>query len=122
MTAEHAYQAAKFWRLRTWYIPLHLYLARSPYDAKMIAKKYDAKKRPDWSEELKIRAMEEIVWAKLQEHEYIQRKLLNTGDSMIVEDSPFDGFWGWGEKRDGFNHLGQIWMRHRDKLRGARPR
>jgi hypothetical protein len=58
-----------------------------------------------------------VEWRGRVQHEYIQQKLFETGDLLIVEDSPKDGFWGWGPQRDGRNELGKIWMRLRDELR-----
>ena len=61
--------------------------------------------------------MEDICRYKLEQHPYIQKKLLETGDLLIVEDLPKDSFWGWGPNRDGENQLGKIWMRLRDELK-----
>ena len=72
--------------------------------------------RPDW-EEVKIDVMERICRAKLQQHEYVQRKLDQTGDLLLVEDSPYDSFWGWGPDRQGRNELGKVWMRLREASR-----
>ncbi len=60
--------------------------------------------------------MEEIVRHKLRQNPYVMRKLLQTGKRKIVEDSPKDAFWGWGEKRDGRNELGKIWMKLREEV------
>ena len=60
--------------------------------------------------------MEEIVRAKCEQNPYVKQKLLETLDEEIIEDSPKDAFWGWGENRDGRNELGKIWMRLRNEL------
>ena len=60
--------------------------------------------------------MEEIVKLKLEQHPYIQKKLLETGDLPIVEDSTKDDCWIGGPNHDGRNELGNIWMRLRDEL------
>jgi hypothetical protein len=62
--------------------------------------------------------MEEIVRCKLQQHPYIQKKLLQTIPYPIVEDSPMDAFWGIGPDRTGQNMLGKIWMKLRDEMCG----
>lgn len=36
---------------------------------------------------------------------------------MIVEDSPKDSFWGWGESRNGQNNLGKLWMKLREEIK-----
>ena len=113
MTVEHAYQAAKFFDES---IFQEVFLARSAHDAKQIAKKYKHFIRPDWFQ-VNVAIMEEIVRAKLEQHPYIQKKLLETGEAEIVEDSPKDAFWGRGPSWNGENHLGKIWMKLRNELK-----
>jgi ribA/ribD-fused uncharacterized protein len=112
MTSEHAYQAEKFLdsELRE-----QIRNTRSPYDAKMLAQELDDKKREDWRE-VNLSIMEEIVRAKLNQHPYIQKKLMDTGAKTIIETSPYDDFWGWGPHKDGQNHLGKIWMKLREEI------
>lgn len=92
--------------------------SRSAHDAQKIAKSHKALWRPDW-DGVKIGIMEEILWLKVEQHEYVKRKLLETGDREIIEDSWRDDFWGWGENKDGQNHLGKLWMKIREKLKEA---
>lgn len=114
MTVEHAYQAAKFYEhISVLWERIHN--APSAHEAKQIAKTYDHQKRSDWLE-VCIPLMEELIWAKLTQHEYVRRKLLQTGERSIIEASPTDLFWGWGPNKDGENHMGKIWMRCRSKL------
>ena len=47
----------------------------------------------------------------------MKKKLLQTKDYLIVEDSPKDPFWGWGPNRDGNNQLGKLWMKLREELK-----
>ncbi len=116
MTAEHAYQAAKFVQGE---IQRQIWSAPSAYDAKTIARTNDSLKRSDW-ESTKLDIMEEILYAKLEQHPYIQEKLLATGDRNIIEDSPSDSFWGRGPDHTGLNHLGKLWMKLRGDLCIAR--
>lgn len=62
--------------------------------------------------------MEELLRLKVEQNPYVKRKLLQTKDYVIVEDSPKDSYWGWGFERNGENHLGKIWMKIRDELKG----
>ncbi|MDA2922376.1 NADAR family protein [Patescibacteria group bacterium AH-259-L07] len=110
-TSEHAYQAAKFMDKHP-EIADQIFNAKSAHDAQKIAKKYKDKRPVGWSRR-KVSVMEEICLNKLQQHPYIQKKLLQTGDKQIVEDSPDDDFWGWGSKRDGRDEMGRIWMKLR---------
>ena len=43
------------------------------------------------------------------------KKLLETKDYPIVEDSPKDDYWGWGSDRNGENNLGKLWMELREE-------
>jgi ribA/ribD-fused uncharacterized protein len=113
MTSEHAYQAAKFDDEN---IVNEIKHARSAHDSKVIARKYKEKVRQTWDTE-KCIVMEDIVRAKLHQHEYIKRKLLESGDREIVEASPEDSFWGWGPDKQGENHLGKIWMKLREEIK-----
>ncbi len=116
MTAEHAYQAAKF---SDETIVNAIRDARSAHDTKKIAQANRDKTRPDW-QKVKLGFMEEIVRAKLLQYPYIREMLLESGDAEIIEDSPKDSFWGWGPDRQGQNHLGKIWMKLRAELRTAK--
>ena len=116
-TVEHAYHAAKYFGVAPEVVE-KIANARSAHEACQIGRSYKSIRRPDWAER-KVQIMEEICRCKMTQHEYVRRKLLETGDLLIVEDSPKDAFWGWGPNRDGRNELGKIWMRLRDELRAA---
>ncbi|MNT41703.1 Swarming motility protein YbiA [compost metagenome] len=75
-------------------------------------------RRPDW-DDVKVNTMRSLLRAKANQHEYVRRKLLATGDRILVEDSWRDDFWGWGPNRDGQNMLGKLWMEVRAELRAA---
>ena len=60
--------------------------------------------------------MERLLRLKIEQNPYVKKKLLETKDYQIVEDSPKDSFWGWGPNRDGENQLGKLWMKLREKL------
>ena len=114
-TAEAAYQGQKFYYTHP-EIEEQIRFATSPHDAKRIADEHRELCRPDW-DELKQLIMEDILRGKLSQHAYVRKKLLETGDMPIVEDSPYDYFWGIGFDRTGENHLGKIWMKLRAELR-----
>lgn len=117
MTSEHAYQAMKFkepW-LQEW-----VRNQRSAHEAMKAAQSKPVQYREDWKE-VKVSTMLEICRAKLQQHPYIQRKLLETGDRELIESSPIDPFWGWGPNKDGENHLGKVWMTLRSEWRASHP-
>ncbi len=70
-----------------------------------------------YSSQEKIVIMEKLLKLKLEQNPYVKKKLLETKDYIIVEDSPKDSFWGWGPNRDGENNLGKLWMKLRKELR-----
>lgn len=51
---------------------------------------------PNWSK-IKVNRMEEILRVKFQDVE-LRKKLLDTGESILIEDSKTDSFWGIGKK------------------------
>jgi ribA/ribD-fused uncharacterized protein len=125
-TSEHAYHFLKFRpqfdegtneqrKLRG-----EIMYARSAHDAFKLAETNKHLRRPDW-DTVKVGIMRELLRAKADQHEYVRRKLLATGDRELIEDSCRDSFWGWGPNRDGKNMLGKLWMEVRTELRAASP-
>lgn len=121
-TSEHAYHWEKFavaemdlpgGRSDIAYIVM---TAPSAHEAFKVAERNRAKRRADW-DVVKVDVMRRILRAKADQHEYVRRKLLATGDRELVEDSWRDDFWGWGPNRDGKNMLGRLWMEVRAELR-----
>ena len=116
-TVEHAYQAEKFpkgsapWRAILQATSPHqaLRLAHAPEHADLVD--------PGWHFLKKLEVMRELLWCKVDQHEYVYHKLLKTGDIQLVEDSPTDDFWGRGVCWDGENMLGRLWMEIRKELR-----
>lgn len=119
-TSEAAYHWAKFWHNgeRAEDIRYAIRGARSAHEAFKIAEQNKAYRRADW-DEAKVGVMLMILREKAQQHEYVRRKLLATGDRELVENSWRDDFWGWGPNRDGQNMLGKLWMQVRAELRHA---
>jgi len=114
-TIEHAYQSLKYNKTAP-LVSKEIRNANSPYQAKKIADNNKDKIAKDWNER-KVELMENLLRAKLEQHPYVQKKLLETKDYLICEDSPVDNFWGIGENKDGQNVMGQLWMKLRSELR-----
>jgi ribA/ribD-fused uncharacterized protein len=112
-TVEHAYQASKFLETAP-KIAEKICEAYSAHEAKTIARANIAKIRADF-DEVKVVVMEELLRLKIRQNPYVQEKLLETKNYTIVEDSPFDAFWGIGQNRDGQNVLGNLWMKIRQE-------
>ena len=119
-TSEHAYHWEKFRdQPHAWNsvgsIAEQVRLAPSAHAAFKLAEICKPHRRPDW-DDVKVEIMRGILKAKVDQHEYVRRKLLETGTRELVEDSWRDDFWGWGPNKDGKNMLGRIWMEIRDEL------
>ena len=115
-TSEHAYHWEKFrnaWNAAI--VQAQVRRAPSAHAAFKLAELCKPLRRPDWNE-VKVEIMRGILKAKVDQHEYVKRKLLETGTRELVEDSWRDDFWGWGPNKDGRNMLGRIWMEIRDEL------
>jgi ribA/ribD-fused uncharacterized protein len=111
-SVEHYYQAMKF------EVPEQreqIRLAENPADAANLAKKHKRQVRKDWKK-LKKTFMTRGVYIKCKTHPEVAEALLETGDSMIVENSQFDYFWGCGRDGRGDNAYGKILMEVREKL------
>lgn len=114
-TSEHAYQWEKFAYLdghtasERKQIKAEIKYANSAHRAFKIAEQHRGLVHPEWAQ-IRVATMRQILLAKVGQHEYVKRKLLETGNREIVEDSWRDGFWGWGEDKKGHNMLGKLWM------------
>jgi ribA/ribD-fused uncharacterized protein len=92
--------------------------APSAHAAFKLAESQRVFRRQDW-DAVKVGIMRNILRAKAEQHEYVMRKLLSTGDRELIEDSWRDDFWGWGADGLGQNMLGKLWMEIRSQVRLA---
>jgi len=116
-TSEHAYHWEKFESVNA-DAALTIRRAASAHDAFKRAGEKKWLRRDDW-DDVKIDIMREILRAKADQHEYVTRKLLATGERELIENSWRDDFWGWGPNKDGQNMLGKLWMEIRSERRAA---
>ena len=114
-TSEHAYQATKFKKTSPETYEL-VRNARSAHDAQRIANENKDKADPEW-DNYKIPVMKDILRNKVEQHPYVLKKLIQSGDREIIEDSWRDSTWGWGKNKDGQNLLGKLWMELREEYR-----
>ena len=121
-TSEAAYHYEKFCfdnkSLHETRLPIRSAIrrARSAHEAFKIAEARRDQRRLDW-DYIKVEIMLDIIRAKAGQHEYVQRKLLQTGDRILVENSWRDAYWGSGPSGNGQNVLGKLWMQVRAELR-----
>ena len=90
--------------------------SHSAHEAQKIAYENRDKRRADW-DKVELSIMENLLRAKIKQNPYVLKKLLETKNYTIVEDSPKDNFWGWGEDRKGENNLGKLWMKLREEYK-----
>lgn len=114
-SVEEAYQAASFMGSDEELVE-KIKKSHSADEAQRISYANRDKRREDW-DDVKISIMEELLRLKIEQNPYVKKKLLQTEDYMIVEDSPKDDFWGWGPNRNGQNNLGKLWMKLREELK-----
>lgn len=113
-TSEHVYHWEKFILFPQF--QKQILEARSAHDAFRIAQELKEHRRFDW-DNVKVNIMFDILCAKVQQHPYVMKKLLETGSRELIEDSWRDDYWGWGENKDGKNVLGWLWMKVREEMK-----
>jgi N-glycosidase YbiA len=74
--------------------------------------------REDWFE-VKLDIMRRADHAKFIQHPDLAAALLATEDAQLVEDSPFDPYWGIGRDGQGLNWAGRVLMEIRQELAAA---
>lgn len=113
-TVEHYFQAQKFQdpshreRIRT---------ARSPKDAKTLGQSRSVPLRADW-ETVKESIMLDALRLKFRNPK-LRALLIETKDHPLIENSPYDRYWGCGRDGSGKNRLGVLLVQIRDELRLA---
>lgn len=110
-TSEHCYQAYKVSDVK---LAEQVRLAPTPKEAKNIANKLPIVS--EW-EDIKYDHMKKVLFYKMICNQSILLKLLSTGNSKIIEDSPYDYIWGCGRDGTGQNLLGKCLMETRELFR-----
>lgn len=111
-TVEHFYQSQKF--------PDEVYSekirkAGTPKDAALMEKTSAVQVRQDW-ETVKTEIMTIGVRKKFETHDSVKKLLQSTKNLLLIENSPYDNYWGIGRTGTGFNQLGTVLMRVRKSL------
>ena len=81
---------------------------------------------PEWDigvPPYKVKVMRKVVKAKFVTNPVLAELLVRTGDRLIVEDAPWDDYWGLGRSGNGQNMLGQtlMWVRSQFRNGNFRP-
>ena len=69
--------------------------AHTPKEAKALGRKVRNFNQDEWSR-VSSDIMEEVLICKFSQNNDIKKKLVDTGDSELVEASPYDRIWGVG--------------------------
>lgn len=114
-TMEHYFQAMKF--INT---PHYEKIANagSPKQAKDLGQSRNIPIRNDW-EEIK----ENIMLLGLREkfkNDDLKELLIKTGKKKLIENSPYDKYWGIGKDGKGKNRLGELLMELREELKNGK--
>lgn len=110
-TVEHYFQAKKFSdsdhqeRIRN---------AGSPKQAKALGQSRKHPIQPNW-DTIREDVMREALRRKFKNPE-LKNLLLGTKKRDLVENSPYDKYWGCGKDGKGKNRLGVLLMELREKL------
>lgn len=112
-TSEHAYHSEKFIDEG---LKEQIRNASSAHGALKLSHQHRDKYLNNW-DQIKVSVMKDILREKVVQHPYVLKKLLDSGNRTLIEDSWRDSYWGWGPDKKGDNHLGKIWMELREEFR-----
>ena len=119
-TSEHYFQAQKFVNTDVdWFNKMRT--IKLPKEVAKMGRSRQHPLRTDW-EQIKDNVMYRAVLCKFKTHEDIQQLLLDTGEKLIVENSPIDYYWGCGKDGSGKNKLGEILMQVRAEIKSNSKR
>lgn len=109
MTAEHAYQTAKFSNPK-----IRKKIQEAP--SARLAHTYGQTQKGRVRNFDKVDVMREIMRAKLKQHRDVYELLQSTGNASIEKNHPTDTYWGTGADGKGKNVMGKIWMELREEI------
>lgn len=100
--------------------------AKTPKEQKRLGRSVHGFDQSVW-EQHRERIVYDILFAKFSQNSEIKKLLMETGDTMLVESSPYDRIWGVGLAEDdprihdesewlGLNLLGKLLTRVRETL------
>ncbi len=111
-TVEHYYQSQKF--LDESYQE-KIRLCTTPKEASVLGQNRSIAFDQNW-ETNKIKVMKIALEQKFLTHQEVKEQLLFTEDKLLIENSPYDRYWGIGRSGDGKNYLGVLLMQLRNQL------
>lgn len=106
-TSEHYYQAMKH---DDKVVIEKVRRQKKALNSKFVSRKA-CKRLNRWpNDEHKLSSMRIAIKAKFDQHTILRGKLLKTAPLKIIEDSPFDSYWGVGADGKGQNKMGVLLM------------
>ncbi|CAF3343049.1 unnamed protein product [Rotaria socialis] len=102
-TVEHYFQAQKYVFDQAHFECISQ--LTTPQETIDYSRAHSSTVRPDWHH-VKNEVMLKACMAKFQQHPKLKELLLLTGDSMIIEHTANDSYWGDGGDGTGRNQLG----------------
>ena len=112
-TAEHFYQANKFDDPK---IREKVINADTPKEASNIGRDRNNIRRKDFKD-IKLDVMQEGLYQKFKQNKDIRSKLIETRNEPIREMTTKESYWGIGPNLDGENHIGNILMNVRNRVK-----
>ena len=112
---EGYYQSRKFIDINNNAVE-HIRNVASPMACKKIAYSYTMPndKKESWDNNIKDIIMKQAVYTKFITNSDLTKKLLDTGNAILVENNLSDNYWAGGKDGKGQNKLGKMLM----ELRG----
>lgn len=117
-TVEHFFQAQKFPGPENEEYRQRIRGCGSPQNAKTLGRTRDRSIRGDW-DEVRDSIMLDALRKKFSQPR-LRDILLSTGSTELVENSPYDDYWGIGRSGTGKNRLGHLLEQVREELRRDR--
>ncbi len=114
-TSEHYFQAQKFAGIN---LESKIRKAKTPALAATMGRDRRNPIRKDW-ESIKENVMKDALRAKFSQHPKLKKLLLDTENSILIEHTPNDNYWGDGGNGNGKNRLGYLLMQIREELRNS---
>ena len=112
-TTEHYFQAQKFAEKAH---QEKIRKAASPMKAAQLGRSRKVRILKNW-DNMRDNVMYDALKAKFTQHENLKNMLLETEDSILIEHTENDSYWGDGGNGTGKNKLGKLLMRLRNELR-----
>lgn len=113
-TVEHYFQAQKFIGPESAAYRERIRLTHSPKDAKTLGQSRTLPLRADW-EQVKEGIMLHALRKKFAPPK-LREILLSTKNRPLIENSPYDRYWGVGKDGSGRNRLGILLMQLRTEM------